>query len=134
MAVDHFNNELEVGDLIVTTCNTIQRPGVIVKITNHEHQAWHIPREVYATIKIAYVNLDWNPNTDWVQRENIRRLGPEEYYSHMVAKKKYVQTSESFRLLKISADQMRNTPRRIEFETLLQIQAETLQKAQKTLK
>jgi hypothetical protein len=52
----------------------------------------------------------------------------------MIASKKHVQTSESFRLVKISADQMRNTPRRAEFELLMEIQAETLRKHQKTLK
>ena len=134
MAIDHFNNELYVGDLVVTTCNTIQRPGVIVKITEHELRDWRIQGDSYATFKIAYTSLSWDPDIGWERRSELMRLRNEEYYNCMVAKKKYVQTTESFRLVKISADQMRNTPRRAEFELLMEIQAETLRKHQKTLK
>lgn len=127
MATDYFNNELQVGDLIVTTCSTSQRLGVIVAITELPTNNVSIYQD--ALIKIAYAKSELNPTLTYEQRQYLYS-NPEEYYQNLVAYKKFVKTYDRSRLLKVSLEQISRMPCRASFDLLMQVQQETIAKQQ----
>jgi len=116
---DKFNNEIQIGDLVVTTCSTALRLGVVTKIVPGWGRS-QINNDSRDLVHVKYLAEDWDPAIPWQTRVELSRS--EDDVMGRIYTEKLVRNQERFRLIKVDMSQIANMRPRQHLELLLNIQ------------